>query len=525
MVIATMELLGGFRLVTASGAAPARLGPKAQALLGCIAAHGERGASRSRLTSVLWPDHEDEHARAALRQGLHQLRLSLGEASPMLDAEAERIVIHDVALDLREFETLARSDDPASLTEAAALYRGELLAGADETGAGFSRWLAVERERTHGIAVRVLERLAEEAATQARFDDAIEFARRLLALDPVHEGCYRALMRLQERAGLRAEALRTYDECRLALRGELGVSPSAETVRLGDRLRGTQHQIETPAADRGDVLTAGLPLYVSIGLKSDRNAAADHLMRGWQHLSQFERESNLRARAAFDLAIACRPDYVEAINLAGWTWFFDFLGGWSGPPGPSYARAMDCADRALALDPGMGAPRSLKGKLLLWAGRHDEAIAEIGKGLALTPASSWNHMHLGDATIHAGLHGEGIGKVRRAVAMETNDFGTFLVVEGLGLYLLGDLQGARASLEHALRRNPAYSFTLGLLAAVLADLGETSAAQAMGQEACRANQRFSIEFAERGQPLRRDEDRERLVRAWRLAGMPERERC
>jgi hypothetical protein len=55
-------------------------------------------------------------------------------------------------------------------------------------------------------------------------------------LDPCREGAYRQLMRAYVAAGDRGLALRAFDRCRRALRDELGVDPSPDTLALYGQL-------------------------------------------------------------------------------------------------------------------------------------------------------------------------------------------------------------------------------------------------------------------------------------------------
>ncbi|HRJ41641.1 MAG TPA: BTAD domain-containing putative transcriptional regulator, partial [Caldilineaceae bacterium] len=66
---------------------------------------------------------------------------------------------------------------------------------------------------------------------------AIPYARRLLALDNLHEPAHRGLMRLYALAGQQAAALRQYEECLRLLDEELGVPPEAETTELHEAIR------------------------------------------------------------------------------------------------------------------------------------------------------------------------------------------------------------------------------------------------------------------------------------------------
>jgi DNA-binding SARP family transcriptional activator len=86
----------------------------------------------------------------------------------------------------------------------------------------------------------VLEQLVAAYRSQSAWEDAIPYARRWVALDPLHEPAHRALMRLYAQAGQQAAAQRQYQECLRLLEAELGVEPEAETTALYESIRARQ---------------------------------------------------------------------------------------------------------------------------------------------------------------------------------------------------------------------------------------------------------------------------------------------
>jgi DNA-binding SARP family transcriptional activator len=67
---------------------------------------------------------------------------------------------------------------------------------------------------------------------------ALAAAQEAITLEPFRETGYQRLLRLQVALGNRAEALRTYEECRRLLRDELGSDPSEATQTLYRELLG-----------------------------------------------------------------------------------------------------------------------------------------------------------------------------------------------------------------------------------------------------------------------------------------------
>ncbi len=125
----------------------------------------------------------------------------------------------------------------AALAGAAALYRGDFLAGFTlRDSPDFDEWQFFQAETLRRELAEALERLAEGHAATHDWEPAIGYARRWLALDPLQEPAHRELMRLYVAAGQRNAALRQYTECARILKEEVGAAPEAETTALYERI-------------------------------------------------------------------------------------------------------------------------------------------------------------------------------------------------------------------------------------------------------------------------------------------------
>jgi DNA-binding SARP family transcriptional activator len=515
MPLATLRLLGDFALHTGDGFV--RLGRKGQALVAYAAMHPGSGVPRARLAGLLWPDEPEDDARCALRQCLHLARGALGPAMAGLHADAERIALCEEAfdIDVRRFEQLAAGGTPGQWLEAAALYQGDFLHDHDGPGE-FAAWSAAQRMRLRELAQAVLARLAAGAADTVHIDAAVQFAHRLLAADPVHEGCHQSLMRLHARAGRRAKALEAWDQCRRTLRRELDVEPSAQTRGLAHELRGESHAAVAVVSSIATRPVLG-------GGRKRSPEALDLVLRGWQLFSLYTAHDNARARAAYESAIAHWEEDAEALALLGWTHWFDAICGWTAHPAASYREAHGCAARALACNRGHPSPHALMGKVLLWKGRHEAALQQLRLAVACAPQAAYPRFNLGDALMWCGQPRDALQEAERALALDENDHGLFHTIRGHALWMMREPAGARSAFDSAINRNPGYPWAHGGLAAVHAESGALDAARAAARTARRLNRRISLSFARRVLPFRLAEHRERMAEAWAAAGLPERE--
>jgi SARP family transcriptional regulator, regulator of embCAB operon len=138
-----------------------------------------------------------------------------------------RVDVEDAVRFVEDAESAWRAGDrdlalPAAAT-AANLARRPFLP------ADRGLWIERRRDGLRAILLRALDLLTQCLAGGPHEHDAIRYAKEAVALDPYREAGYVQLMRLHVSQGNRAEALRTYEQCRDLLARDLGVDPSSQT--------------------------------------------------------------------------------------------------------------------------------------------------------------------------------------------------------------------------------------------------------------------------------------------------------
>ena len=238
---------------------------KALALLVYLAVSGQP-QSRDALATLLWPDSDQREGRARLRRTLHRLQQILGDT--ILDASPETIRLHSEAklwLDSSAFRQHVTAGLPAApdaalapdrlahLEAAIDLYADDFLAGFTLSDSpAFDEWQFFVRESLRQLYGQVLEQLIAAHRAASAWDTAIPYARRWVALDPLHEPAQRSLIQLYAQAGQPAAAARQYQECVRLLEAELGVEPEQQTTALYEAIR-TRQFAPSATADRPPV--------------------------------------------------------------------------------------------------------------------------------------------------------------------------------------------------------------------------------------------------------------------------------
>lgn len=246
-----LKLLGTFAL---AGAEPIPVtNKKAQALVAYLALNASEPHPREKLATLLWCDSTDEAARQSLRQCISVLRRDIPQLPIAADHDTVALDTRGLTIDVTEFERVVHDHSRAALEQAAALYRGDLLAGFDARSDVYDDWLAGERSRLRVAGLAALRVLFDLAKAEHPRDGAYALAHRMLAIDPLLEDIHRALMQMHFDDGETAQALRQYKRCEAILKKELNVEPDAQTRALHQEMlrhrsrRSTTTAVSEPA--------------------------------------------------------------------------------------------------------------------------------------------------------------------------------------------------------------------------------------------------------------------------------------
>ena len=205
-------MLGGLRLSYQDRAVMDVNTNRLQALFAYLALHAGTLQSRERLAFLFWPDSTEAQARTNLRQLLHHLRSALPDGGEFITADSQNILwlsTAEFAIDVSNFENAidraqeaARRGDSVTtrkeLESAAQFYGGDFMPGL------YDEWIEIERQRFRQKISDVLGQLISLLERTREFSSAIQYAERLLSLDPCCETSYQTLMRLH---GLRSSSV------------------------------------------------------------------------------------------------------------------------------------------------------------------------------------------------------------------------------------------------------------------------------------------------------------------------------
>jgi DNA-binding SARP family transcriptional activator len=217
---------------------------KARAVFQYLLVHQDRPTRRDVLMALQWPEHSHNSARNNLNVALYSLRNTLEGLGhgvrPILYRDGCYSLNPDLTwwIDRTEFLSAVddarrahRADRPrqviAAYRKAIELYRGPLFE--DD---GVSEWYLPEQQRLKDLYGRALEDAAEIYFKLGELSEALQFGQLAIGNDPCSEAIHRLLMRCYASQHQQQLVGRQFRLCVAALRDELGVAPSGETIQL-----------------------------------------------------------------------------------------------------------------------------------------------------------------------------------------------------------------------------------------------------------------------------------------------------
>lgn len=235
-------LLGHMRVLSSTGLSLLPTGTKTKALLAILALSNRRPVARTRLAELLWSKRAPEQARASLRQEIHRLMDVLHPLGPeVLDVQRHTLAIRPNLTDIdteRVFRATPQTvmDLPDPLPP--------LLEDLSAVDPGFATWLEEERNRLLDYKTAQLEALLASTTEPATVMAA---TRRLLRLNPLNEGAWRAHIQAAMYSKEEGTALLGAENCLRTFRHTIATTPGQETMRLIAKVRAT-HQQNTQGA-------------------------------------------------------------------------------------------------------------------------------------------------------------------------------------------------------------------------------------------------------------------------------------
>lgn len=240
---------------------------KAIALLAYLAINQPTAIyGRDSLATLLWPNYDQNRARANLRRTLSVLTKSVGHHLIEADRETISLVKNDALwVDILQFRQLLAAGNSHNhpsgqicsaclplLTEAQALYQADFMSGFNlPDSPDFEEWQFFQAENLRREITNVLQKLVQGHIALAQYELALANARRWVSFDPLDEPAQRYLIQLYAWTGQRNAARRQYQKLADLLDEELGIAPDEETQTLFEKLQ--ENRLAPPPVEADNI--------------------------------------------------------------------------------------------------------------------------------------------------------------------------------------------------------------------------------------------------------------------------------
>jgi tetratricopeptide (TPR) repeat protein len=238
--------------------------------------------------------------------------------------------------------------------------------------------------------------------------------------------------------------------------------------------------------------------------------AYDHFLRGQALFLVRRTQDNDEARALFAKALELDPKFARAYAALAMTHAMEYRYQTSAEASAPLKRALELAETARQIDPGIPEVYWALGFVHTQSRRHDEALRALQKAIELNPSYADAYAFMGGIHTYLGQPAKSIPLLRTALRL--NPDGGYLYFQILGrAYLFeNDIEQALINLREAFGRNPDDVETRVYLIGALVAAGNRAAAE-WEADVLRADQPgFSMRRWLETYPLTSARHRERL---------------
>ncbi|MEN6529585.1 MAG: tetratricopeptide repeat protein [Anaerolineaceae bacterium] len=199
-----------------------------------IIAHPE-GVTKEEIGEAFWPDADRDTIRLRFKNTIYRLRRALGNDCIQFADDCYRFNRNlDFDYDVDTFLTELENAKKANSTEekidhfhaAITSYRGQLLPKIDQD------WVIIEREKLHQDFMTAALELSNLYIKTGQYAHAVTVANRALEEDGYNEAVHRTVMLAYSAMDDRPAVARQFEKCKMILKKDLDIDPSAQTIKL-----------------------------------------------------------------------------------------------------------------------------------------------------------------------------------------------------------------------------------------------------------------------------------------------------
>jgi len=205
----------------------------------------KRNVNSEELIEVFWPESELKHGKKLLYDTVYLLRKSLkkdGLSKGMIESSNGNYTInsdYNIWTDWGHFDSridkLLRGKGKSTIKNLKALY--EFYRGDFFSNLNYSDWPSVYREELRQKYLELIEIITKKMYGKNNYLAALSYINKGLDYDPYREEFYLMKLKILNKLGRIAEAIKCYKECKKTLKEDLGVLPKADLKKELKRIK------------------------------------------------------------------------------------------------------------------------------------------------------------------------------------------------------------------------------------------------------------------------------------------------
>ena len=195
-----------------------------------------------------------------------------------------------------------------------------------------------------------------------------------------------------------------------------------------------------------------------VARKGTSNVAAyDAFLQGWAHYVQDTPDQFAKAIPYFNKAVELDPDYGRAYAALASVYYLARVRRWFRQLGLNHTESFRLAfeNQEKAMHKPTSFAHAVASLIHLYQRRHDEAITEAERAIALDPNDPNGYVRMGHALTMAGRPEEAVALVEKAMRLDPHYPPTYLWVLGLTYFGMERFDRAVTMLEKAFKGSPA----------------------------------------------------------------------
>jgi TolB-like protein/thioredoxin-like negative regulator of GroEL len=248
--------------------------------------------------------------------------------------------------------------------------------------------------------------------------------------------------------------------------------------------------------------------------------AYDAYLQGNEYYMRMTREGLVKAANSYKKATQLDPNYGRGHAALAMVLGTIIRRGWTEDLGWSDARNLAKEHLEIAMKNPTATAYRATAKNLLYQRKFEEAIAAAERSLAMEPNNTHSHYHMARVLIYAGRSEEAVDHMNMAMRLDPQYPYYYLWHLALARFCMGQMEEAEALFERAQKRNP--KMIIWPLAATYAYLGRTQEATDLLAEYIqrRGYKNISVKKLMRSYPFNDPEDADRFAMGVHMAGLP-----